>query len=163
MSSTWPAVRLDAIQRLRVLRSTLRAPLYAETRFAAAPGDVWSVAGDLPDLLPRWIRTMRSFDYLQDDPAAATRQAVAVSRIGHRAVFDVALERGWCLMQSRHVIGGMAAVPDGDGTRFAVLGGVRGPLPRVRGLLFVPFGPMSARRMFATLAERLPDRPPPPG
>ncbi|MEV4514443.1 hypothetical protein AB0K00_36460 [Dactylosporangium sp. NPDC049525] len=142
MSSTWPTVRLDAIQRLRVLSATLRAPLYAETRFAEPPDDVWSVAADLPAFLPRWIRTMRSFDYVDDDiDGAATRQAVAVSRIGHRAVFDVALERGWCLMQSRNVIGGMAAVPDGDGTRFAVLGGVRGRLPRVHGLVFVPSAP----------------------
>jgi hypothetical protein len=158
MTSTWPTARLDAIQRLRVLSEALKAPLYAEAHLAASPADVWAVAGDLPGALPRWIRTIRSFDYLDAAPASTTRQAVAVSRIGHRAVFDVALEPGWCLMQSRFVVGGMAAVPDGDGTRFAVLGGVRGTLPRVRRLLFVPLAGMSGRRMLGNLARLVDDR-----
>lgn len=160
MSSTWPTVGLDAVRRLRVLSETLRAPLYAETHLAAAPAEVWAVAGDLPGELPRWIRTMRTFDYLDGAHGApgAVRRAVAVSRIGHRAVFDVVLEPGWCVMQSPFVIGGMAAVPDGDGTRFAVLGGVRGRLPRVRRVLFTPFGGMSARRMLRHLARRVHER-----
>ncbi len=31
----------------------------------------------------------------------------------------------WCPMQSRFVVGGMVATPEGDGTRFAVLGAAR--------------------------------------
>ncbi|GAB3840238.1 hypothetical protein ACFPIJ_33945 [Dactylosporangium cerinum] len=156
MTSTWPTARLDAVQRLRVLSETLRAPLYAEAHFAEPPADVWSVAGDLPRHLPQWIRTMRSFEFV--DGTAVPRRAVAVSRLGHRAVFEVALEPGWCVMQSPYVIGGMAAAPDGDGTRFAVLGGVRGRLRRTRRLLFVPLAGSSARRMLDHLARLVGER-----
>ncbi|GAA3244260.1 hypothetical protein ACFO1B_31925 [Dactylosporangium siamense] len=156
MTSTWPTARLDAVQRLRVLSETLRAPLYAEAHFAEPPADVWSVAADLPNHLPQWIRTMRSFEFV--DGTAAPLRAVAVGRLGHRAVFDVALETGWCLMQSPSVIGGMAAVPDGDGTRFAVLGGTRGRLRRTRRLVFLPLAGTSARRMVGNLARLLDER-----
>jgi polyketide cyclase/dehydrase/lipid transport protein len=152
---------LDAVQRLHVMSETLQAPLYATAYFAGSPAAVWAIAGDLPGELPRWIRTIRSFDFVGPaaPPAArTTRQAVLVSRIGHRAKFDVVLEPGWCLMQSRFVIGGMAAVPEGDGTRFAVLGGVRGPFGLARRLLFEPFGGASARRMLGNLARLVADR-----
>lgn len=45
--------------------------------------------------------------------------ASARGRLGQRARFDVVLRPGWCVMQSRFLIGGMAAAPDGENTRFA--------------------------------------------
>jgi hypothetical protein len=53
--------------------------------------------------------------------------ARARGRLGQRARFDVVLRPGRCLMQSRFLIGGMAAAPEGEGTRFAFLGGLRLP------------------------------------
>lgn len=41
------------------------------------------------------------------------------------------LRPGWCLMQSRFLIFGMAAVPEGGGTRFAGLGALRVPGARL--------------------------------
>jgi hypothetical protein len=43
----------------------------------------------------------------------------------------VVLRPGWCVMQSRFLIGGVAAVPEADGTRFAFLGGLRLPALRL--------------------------------
>jgi len=56
--------------------------------------------------------------------------ARARGRLGQHARFDVVLRPGWCVMQSRLLIGGMAAAPEAGGTRFAFLGGLR--LPGVR-------------------------------
>ena len=59
------------------------------------------------------------------------------------------LRPGWCMMQSRFLIGGMAAVPEAGGTRFALLGGLRLPgmrlldpvlRPAVRPLALRPIG-----------------------
>lgn len=54
-------------------------------------------------------------------------------RSGLRAPFDLVLRPGWCLMQSRLLVFGMAAVPDGDVTRFAYMAGFRLPGMRVVG------------------------------
>ena len=56
--------------------------------------------------------------------------ARARGRLGQHARYDVVLRPDWCVMQSRFLIGGMAGAPDGEGTRFAFLGGLR--LPGIR-------------------------------
>jgi hypothetical protein len=112
-------VEVDAVRRLRVLAAARRAPLYAEDLFQVPYDRVWAAAADLESSLPVLVRPMRSFTMLD----ASTGRAV--SRLGHRARFDVVLRPGWCLMQSRYVIGGMAAVAEGEGTRVAVLGASR--------------------------------------
>jgi hypothetical protein len=47
--------------------------------------------------------------------------------LGQRARFDVVIRPGWCWMQSRFLLCGMAAAPDPGGTRFGFLGGIRMP------------------------------------
>ncbi|MFB7864234.1 hypothetical protein [Streptomyces sp. NPDC056069] len=54
-------------------------------------------------------------------------EALARSRYGLRAHFHGALRPGWCWLQSRFLIIGMAAVAVPDGTRGALTGGVRVP------------------------------------
>ncbi|MFI0235902.1 hypothetical protein [Streptomyces sp. NPDC016845] len=92
----WPVTALDPVRRLRVLAVALNAALYADAHVDLPFADVWAAASDL---LP--------------------------GPFGHREGFDIVLRPGWCLLQSGHVLGGMAAVPEGTGTRFAVLGGLR--------------------------------------
>jgi hypothetical protein len=156
MNSTWRTTELDPVQRMRVLREAMRAPVYAEASLPEPLDRVWSVASDLEHELPHLITTVRRFRVLESDGPQV--KALAVSRIGHRAHFDVVLEPGWCLMQSRFVIGGMAAVPDGTGTRFAILGGLRGPLRRPLRPLCAVFGRLAARRMVNNLVRRVNDR-----
>ncbi|MER6304436.1 hypothetical protein ABT180_00005, partial [Streptomyces sp. NPDC001657] len=74
---------------------------------------------------------------------------------GPRGPFDVRLSTGWCLMQSRLVTMGIAAEPDGTGTRLAVCGAARpaalGPVQRVyRGLL----GKRRTRAFFRAVEHR---------
>ena len=87
------------------------------------------MASDLENQLPRIIPDVRTF---QITTSAGDRlQARARSRVGLRARFDVVLRPGWCPMQSRFLIFGMAAVPDDGGTRFAGLAALRIPGARL--------------------------------
>ncbi|MFJ6216324.1 hypothetical protein ACIQGZ_23795 [Streptomyces sp. NPDC092296] len=114
---------VDPVRRLRVMAAGVRGAMYAEGYIAAPPAAVWSVAADLEGELPRLVPSVYSFQLV--DGSAPRFRAVAAGPLGHRAEFEVLLEAGWCLMQSELVVGGMAAVAEGEGTRFAVLGGVR--------------------------------------
>ncbi len=153
MTQSWPAVDVDAVQRLRVMAAATDAPMYVEEVIDAPFDEVWPVASDLEGELPKLVRAMRSFTILDRQADAMT--ARAVSAVGHRAEFDVVLRPGWCLMQSRYVIGGMAAVAEGDRTRFAVLGASRvlkGAAPR---RVFSPAGRNMGRSMLRRLRRRL--------
>jgi hypothetical protein len=57
----------------------------------------------------------------------------------------VVLRPGWCWMQSRFLVGGMAAAPHPDGTSVAFLGGLRLPGMRaLRPLIGAAGGPLAA-------------------
>jgi hypothetical protein len=131
MSQHWPVAGLDPIRRLRVIAATTAGVIYAEEHIPAPFGEVWAVASDLETELPRIITDVRSFEITAS--AADRLQARARSRLGLRARFDVVLRPGWCLMQSRFLIFGMAAVPEAGGTRFAGLAALRLPGARLLG------------------------------
>jgi hypothetical protein len=99
------------------------------------------------------IADLRSFEITSARGERMT--AHASGRLGQRASFDVVLRPGWCLMQSRFLIGGMAAVPEAGGTRFAFLGGVRLPGMRLLGPVLGPVGRNLARRPIRRLEHRL--------
>jgi hypothetical protein len=137
-TQAWPAAELGPLRRIRVLAATRRAT-YAERRFEVEPGRLWAVVADLENELPLLIPGMRAFTALDrgtdrgtDHEGAATAaeecfHAVAVGALGYRERFRVLLRPGWCLMQSRILIGAMAAEPEDGGTRFAFLGALRVP------------------------------------
>jgi hypothetical protein len=151
VSSPWPTIRLDAVRRLSALGAGLRVPFFAETVFARPFDVVWSSAADL-ERLPELIPAMREFRIVDSDGERI--RARAVSRIGHRADFDVVLRPGWCLMQSRVVVAGMAAVDAGPATRFAIIGGFRSPLARPLFPVLAPIGRARGRRMLDQLGRR---------
>lgn len=124
----WPEAGLDPVRRLRVVAGTAAHPVYAERYVDAPVAAVWRVAADLEHELPLLVRGVRSFTPSDAGRAGAERfSATAVSTLRHRERFDVVLRPGWCLMQSRLLLGGMAAVPEGAGTRFALLYALRVP------------------------------------
>ncbi|SDW78083.1 hypothetical protein SAMN05421504_1011487 [Amycolatopsis xylanica] len=134
MTQTWPTADLDPVRRLRVLATAAHAPMFAEELIDLPFDRVWAVASDLEHELPHLVRAMRTFTYTKVEGENIRARAVGV--IGNRADFDIVLRPGWCVMQSRFVLGGMAAVAEGDRTRFAVLGGSRLPgAARSRALL----------------------------
>ncbi|MEU9208065.1 hypothetical protein AB0D27_08965 [Streptomyces sp. NPDC048415] len=152
MSVDWPTTELDPVRRLRVMAAGLNAVMYADAYLDLPFTEVWAVASDLERELPHLVPTLRAF---RSSPTSETRQSAwAYGPFGHRARFDVLLQPGWCLMQSRYVVGGMAAVPEGSGTRFAVLGGLRqswfAPLQKA----LRPVGGTRGRRMIARARHR---------
>jgi hypothetical protein len=90
---------------------------------------VWAVAADLEHELPRYLTDVRSMRITRAD--GERLEARARGYFGVRARFDVVLRPGWCIMRSRCLLGGLAAVAEGDRTRFAFLGGVHIPAQRL--------------------------------
>jgi hypothetical protein len=144
MSQPWPVADLDPIRRLQVIAATTPGVIYAEQHIPVPFSAVWAVASDLENELPRIITDVRTFQVTAS--AAGRLQARARSRLGLRARFDVVLRPGWCLMQSRFLIFGMAAVPEADGTRFAGLAALRIPGARM-------LGPVNRRLLTQRLAH----------
>jgi len=128
MNQDWPVTELDPVRRMRVLAAAIPGVAYAEKLIPAPFSAVWDAASDLEHELPRMITDLRSFEITSARAERIT--ARARGRLGQRASFDVVLRPGWCVMQSRFLIGGMAAAPEGESTRFAFLGGLR--LPGIR-------------------------------
>ena len=128
MNQDWPVTELDPVRRMRVLAAATPGVAYAEKLIPAPFSAVWDAASDLEHQLPRMITDLRSFEITSARAERIT--ARARGRLGQRASFDVVLRPGWCVMQSRFLIGGMAAAPEGESTRFAFLGGLR--LPGIR-------------------------------
>lgn len=150
MNDSWPVVaELDAVRRLRVIARSTPATTFAE-RLVDAPFDrVWGLVCDLEHQMPLMIGDIRSFTVTS---AVGERlEARARSPLGLRARFDIVLRPGWCLMRSRFVVGGMAAVAEPDGTRLAFFGGLR--LPGIRPAepvlrpLMAPLGPRALGRL----------------
>lgn len=131
MSQHWPAAGLDPVRRLRVIAAATPGAIYAEEHIPAPFDAVWAVASDLEAEVPRIITDVATFTVTASDPGRL--EARARSRLGLRARFDVVLRPGWCLMQSRFLVFGMAAVPEAGGTRFAGLGALRLPGARLLG------------------------------
>jgi hypothetical protein len=125
VNQDWPVTELDPVRRMRVLAATTPGVAYAEKLIPAPFSAAWETASDLEHELPRMLTDLRSFEITSARGERMT--GYARGRLGQRARFDVVLRPGWCVMQSRFLIGGMAAVPEGEGTRFAFLGGLRFP------------------------------------
>lgn len=149
MTATWPVADLDAVARLRVLAAVQPSAMLVEDLIDAPFDAVWAVASDLERELPQLLHDVRSLRITAAD--GERLEAYARGHAGLRARFDIVLSPGWCLMQSRFLLGGMAAVPVGNRTRFAFLGGFRFPgiglfRPAVRPLTRY-YGPLVLRRL----------------
>jgi hypothetical protein len=152
MMSAWPAAELDPIRKMRILAASITGTAVAETVIAGPFERVWDVASDLETVLPHLIRDFRT---VQVSPGEGDRLVLlARGHLGQRARFDVVLRPGWCWMQSRFLLGGMAAAPHPDGTTVAFLGGLR--LPGTRALQ--PLINAAGAPMAASALRRLADR-----
>lgn len=125
MNQNWPVADLDPLRRLRVMAAAIPGTDLAELTIDAPPEAVWQVVSNLPVEMPRLVRDFRSVTIT---PGSGERLVMhARGYLGQRARFDVVIRPGWCWMQSRFLLCGMAAVPDPSGTRFGFLGGIRAP------------------------------------
>ncbi|MEU0569112.1 hypothetical protein ABZ297_27560 [Nonomuraea sp. NPDC005983] len=146
---TWPVAELDNVARLRILAAAQPSALFAEEVVDAPFDAVWAVAADLERELPVLLPDVRSMRITAADGERLEGHARGYG--GVRARFDIVLRPGWCVMQSRFLLGGMAAVPDGGRTRFAFLGGFRFPGMRLLAPAVEPlvrgYGPLVIRRL----------------
>jgi hypothetical protein len=155
---TWPVADLDAIRRLRALAAAVPGAFIAETVIDAPFEQVWAVAADLEHELPAYLPDVRSFAITHRD--GLRLEARARGYAGLRARFDIVLRPGWCVMRSRFLLGGLAAVPDGERTRFAFLGGVHMPAQRAAAPAIGLVGRRAGPRVLARFANRVRERGP---
>jgi hypothetical protein len=126
MTDNWPTADLDPVRRLRALAAGVPGAVVTERVFDAPLSVVWELMwGD-----------GRTFAELQPDMRSITGLTVdgdrvslhARSRYGMRAQLKGTVRPGWCWLQSRFLLIGMAATEEPDGrTRVALTGGIRIP------------------------------------
>jgi hypothetical protein len=150
---TWPIAELDAVRRLHVLAGAVPGAVAAESVLPASFDQVWAVAADLEAELPRYLPDVRSLRITRAD--GEQLEADARGYAGLRARFDIVLRPGWCVMRSRFLLGAMAAVAEGDRTRFAFLAGAQLPGQRLVGPALGVVGRWAAPRAVARFAERV--------
>jgi len=143
MNQNWPVADLDPLRRLRVMAAAIPGTDLAELTIDAPPEAVWQVVSNLRVEMPRLVRDFRTVTVT---PGSGDRLVMhARGYLGQRARFDVVIRPGWCWMQSRFLLCGMAAVPDPSGTRFGFLGGIRAPGVTLLHPLLHLIGPAAVR------------------
>ncbi|MFF1353801.1 hypothetical protein [Streptomyces sp. NPDC058297] len=121
----WPRADLDPVRRLHALASGIGGAHVTEGLVDAPYARVWALLGDLEGEFGRIAPDMRGLRVLRRDGERV--EALAISKYGMRARLRGVHRPGWCWLQSRFLLLGVAATPDGDGTRVAFTGGVRMP------------------------------------
>ncbi|MDG4864994.1 SRPBCC family protein [Streptomyces sp. T-3] len=121
----WPTTDLDPVRRLHALAAGVRGAQVSERLIEAPFEQVWPLLADLEGELGRILPDMRGVRLVQRDGDQVV--AVAHSKYGFRARLVGTQRPGWCWLQSRFLLVGVAAVAEGPGTRVALTGGVRVP------------------------------------
>ncbi|MEW1640008.1 hypothetical protein AB0469_38840 [Streptomyces sp. NPDC093801] len=130
---------IDDIRRLRVMAAAVRGAQVVERTLPAPFEEVWPAMCTL-DFLPDLRRTR----LLRSDGDRI--ELLARSKYGFRARLRGYRRPGWCWLQSRFLLVGLAAVPVPGGTRIALTGGVRVPTRAA----VIPFGTASELEAAAT-------------
>jgi hypothetical protein len=147
MTDDWPTADLDPVRRLRALAAGIPGAAVTERVFDTSPAQAWDLMWD----------DGRNFTVIQPDMHSITDLIIdgervslrARSRRGFRAHLQGIVRPGWCWLQSRFLLIGMAAAEEPDGrTRVALTGGVR--LPGRAALL-----PIGVRRESTKSLDRL--------
>ena len=125
MTDLWPTTDLDPVRRLHVLAAGIRGAHVTEAHVDAPFERVWSLLGDLEGAFGQVVTDMERLRVVHRQGERV--EALARSRYGMRARLRGTQRPGWCWLQSRFLLIGMAATPEGTGTRVAFTGGVRLP------------------------------------
>ncbi|MEV3860784.1 hypothetical protein AB0J38_41565 [Streptomyces sp. NPDC050095] len=124
-TESWPRAELDPVRRLHVLAAAVPGATVTEGRIDAPYARVGALLSDLEGEFGKVVTDMRDVRVVRRDGERV--EALARSRYGMRARLRGVQRPGWCWLQSRFLLVGVAAVADGDGTRVAFTGGVRVP------------------------------------
>ncbi|WP_202875787.1 hypothetical protein [Kribbella speibonae] len=121
----WPQVELTDVERFRALAAGVPGAAITER-----------VLPDAPDQVKEMLANLDVFAAIQADLVEATLEERdgdhvvirAKGKRGQRTRLTGQLRPGWCWLQSRFLIIGMAiAAEPGGGTRVALTGGIRVP------------------------------------
>lgn len=131
MTVDWPAVELDGVRRLHVMAVAIRGASITERVIAAPFERVWPLLADLEDGFGKVLPDMRHLRVVWREGDGVHEggrvEAFARSRYGMRARMRGEVSAGWCWLQSRFLLIGVAARPEGASTRVAITGGPRLP------------------------------------
>ncbi|MEU8436449.1 hypothetical protein AB0F18_26805 [Streptomyces sp. NPDC029216] len=111
---------IDDVRRLRIMAAGVRGAKVVERTLPAPFEEVWPVMSSL-DFLPDLQHTRL---LLTDGDRV---ELLARSKYGFRAHLRGFRRPGWCWLQSRFLLIGLAATPTPTGTHIALTGGVRIP------------------------------------
>ncbi|MFI0805941.1 hypothetical protein [Streptomyces echinatus] len=125
MNEHWPTTDLDPVRRLHVLAAGIRGAHVTEAHVDAPFERVWSLLGDLEGGFGQVVTDMERLRVVRRQGERV--EALTRSRYGMRARLRGVQRPGWCWLQSRFLLIGVAAAPEGPGTRVAFTGGVRLP------------------------------------
>ncbi|MFI5713092.1 hypothetical protein [Kribbella sp. NPDC051620] len=127
MTDNWPDVQLDAVRRLRVLAAGIPGATVTERVYDTTPAHAWDLIWGDGRTFVEFQTDMKKVEWIERDGDRVRMQVR--SRYGMRARLQGTIRPGWCWLQSRFLLMGMAVAeePDGGGTRVALTGGVRVP------------------------------------
>lgn len=146
--SNLPTTELNPLRRLQVLAASMPGATYDEAIVHAPSEQVWGLVSDMDTSMPLLFANFRSWRTIEHH--GEHLRAVAVGHLGLRGVFEITLKPGICIMQDRRFVGGLAAMPNVGGTRFALFAAPRG-VARHLGVLIRPVG----RRVLRHSVHRL--------
>jgi hypothetical protein len=117
---SWPTVDLDPVRRLHVLAAAIPGAALAESVLDAPFDDVWAAATDFEGAVPK-IELFIGHAKVVSREGERVRVHITPPMFRRAQPLDVVLRPGWCWMVSPMAVAGMAAVPEGERTRFAHL------------------------------------------
>jgi hypothetical protein len=119
-------VTIDPIERLHLIAAGLPGAAVLERVLDAPFADVWATATDFEGALSGFeVSVGRARVVARDGEHVTLESRLPVLRTRQRV--DIHVRDGWCLMQGRGFVAGMAARPEGERTRFAHLEAARIP------------------------------------
>ena len=125
MTANWPQTELTDVERFRALAAGVPGATVTERVLPAEPDEVKAMLADF-EVFAGVQADFVSATVLERDGDRVV--VLAKGKRGQRARLSGQFRPGWCWLQSRFLIIGMAvAAEPGGGTRVALTGGIRVP------------------------------------
>ena len=117
---SWPTVELDPIRRLEVLAAAIPGAAVAKAVLDAPFDHIWAAATDFEGAVPRIELFIGRAEVVSREGERLTAR-ITPRMWPQKQRLDIVLRPGWCWMVSPMAVAAMAAVPEGERTRFAHL------------------------------------------